>query len=109
VTLRSGGALVLLALIVLVSACSTYSAYRKCGLHGCPGDAQITAEVSALFDRHPELGPPNQIYVQTVDRVVYLSGEVATGLQRDTAESLARQAQGARRIVDIVSLEYNGR
>jgi osmotically-inducible protein OsmY len=104
------GALACVAVLThLLSACSAYSAYRKCGYAGCPGDTQITAEVRTLLDRHADLGPPNRIYVHTIDRVVYLSGEVATDLQRETAESLAHEAGGARRVVDIVSLEYNGR
>jgi osmotically-inducible protein OsmY len=63
----------------------------------------------AALAAHPELGPPNEIYVRTLDRVVYLSGQLATDLQRETAEALARRAAGARRVVDIISLEYNGR
>ena len=41
---------------------------QKCGL-GCPGDAQITAKVEALFNQHPEVG--TEVSVQTLDRVVY--------------------------------------
>jgi osmotically-inducible protein OsmY len=92
-----------------LSGCAVYSVYHKCGYHGCPGDAKITAEVHALLNEHRELGPPNQIYVQTLDRVVYLSGQVATELQRDTADSLALRAAGARGVNDIMGVEYNGR
>jgi len=99
----------LIILTNLLCGCAVYSAYSKCGYHGCPEDAKITAEVHALLSQHPELGPPNQVYVQTLDRVVYLSGEVATELQRDTADSLALQAAGARRVNDIIGVEYNGR
>ena len=99
----------LIILTNLLCGCAVYGVYHKCGYHGCPGDAKITAEVHALLNQHPELGPPNQVYVQTLDRVVYLSGEVATELQRDTADSLARQAAGARRVNDIIGVEYNGR
>jgi osmotically-inducible protein OsmY len=89
--------------------CAEYGAYRKCGSGGCPGDAQLTAEVRQLLNQHPESRPPNQVYVQTLDRVVYLSGQVATELQRDTAESAAREARDARRVVDIIALTYAGR
>jgi osmotically-inducible protein OsmY len=41
--------------------------------------------------------------------VVYLSGEVATELQRSIAECVATQAQGVRRVVDTISITYEGR
>jgi osmotically-inducible protein OsmY len=44
-----------------------------------------------------------------VDGVVYLNGEVATELQRDTATALAREVPGARQVVDMIALEYQGR
>ena len=62
-----------------------------------------------LLQQHPVLAAPNQVYVQTLDRVVYLSGQVATDLQRDTAESAARKAAGAQRVVDSIALPYTGR
>jgi osmotically-inducible protein OsmY len=102
-----------LALAVIQAAalcgCAAYDAYRKCGFHGCPGDASIAAEVRALLDQHPALGPPNLVYVQTLDRVVYLSGQVATDLQRSIADSTAREAPGVREVVNTIALPYNGR
>jgi osmotically-inducible protein OsmY len=107
------GRLELAAFLIILthglSGCAAFETYRKCGLSGCPGDAQITAAVHALLGTHTELGPPNELYVQTLDGVVYLSGQLATGLQRDTAEALARRAPGARGVVDTIALEYNGR
>ena len=103
---------VVACLIILtdtLTGCGVYSAYRKCGSRGCPGDAKITAEVRALLNQHPALGPPNQVYVHTLDRVVYLTGQVATDLQRDTAESDAREATGASRVVNTIALTYTGR
>jgi osmotically-inducible protein OsmY len=101
-----------LALVVIHAAalcgCATYHAYRKCG-HGCPGDASLAAEVRALLDQHPALGPPNQVYVQSLDRVVYLTGQVATDLQRSIADSTARDVPGVRGVVDTIALGYNGR
>jgi osmotically-inducible protein OsmY len=91
------------------SGCAEYRACQKCGCRGCPGDAHITAQVRALLDEHTELKAPNQVYVRTLDGVVYLSGEVATDLQRETAEELAREAPGVRRVADLISLEYGGR
>jgi osmotically-inducible protein OsmY len=92
-----------------LAGCADYHAYQKCGYRGCPGDAAITAQVQAVLRQHPALGPPNIIYVRTVDGTVYLSGQVATGLQRDVAESLARNVPDARRVVDGLALPYEGR
>ena len=78
-------AVLTLSLSLGLPGCSAYQAYRKCGWHGCAGDAQITQEVQSMFAEHTELGPPNHLYVQTSDGVVFLSGKVATDLQRATA------------------------
>jgi len=91
-------------LIGALGGCSTYSAYRKCGFGGCPGDAAISAEVRGLFKQHPALEPPNLLYVQTVDHVVYLSGVLNTDLERQTAESVALEAPGVARIVDSIGV-----
>jgi osmotically-inducible protein OsmY len=98
-----------LALAVLLSGCAEYRAYRKCGHAGCSGDAQLTREVQGLLRERPALGPPNQVYVTTLDRVVYLSGQVATDLQRESAESAAFEAPGVHHVVDIIGLTYSGR
>jgi osmotically-inducible protein OsmY len=99
----------LLALLTVLPGCAAYQAFHSCGLHGCPGDQKIDVEVRTLLAQHPALGPPNQLYVQTLQGVVYLSGEVATGLQRDTAVEVARQAPGVSRVVDTIALSYSGR
>lgn len=106
--LVAGGA-ALLGLAYLLNGCTTYQAYRKCGLHGCPGDAPLAADVRSAIAEHPSLGPPNQVYVTSINGVVYLSGEVATELQRSIAECAATQAQGVRRVVDTISITYEGR
>jgi osmotically-inducible protein OsmY len=103
---------VVACLIILtdtLTGCSAYNAYRKCGSAGCPGDAKITTEVRALLNQHPALGPPNQIYVQTLDGVVYLTGQVATDLQRDSAEAVAHEAPDVSRIMNTIALTYAGR
>jgi len=50
--------------------------------------------------QHRDLAPPDQVYVQTFDGVVYLSGNVLTAMQRDTAETLARETTGVTGLVD---------
>lgn len=102
----------LLSLVIAVTGglpgCATLQTLSKCGA-GCPGDARISAAVRARLGQHTELLAPNRVYVSTLDGVVYLSGEVATDLQRDTAEAVARETPGVPRVVDTISLEYNGR
>jgi osmotically-inducible protein OsmY len=105
--------LCVLAFVIILAGtlpgCAGYSAYRKCGSGGCPGDARITAEVRALLNQHPALRPPNQVYAQTLDGVVYLTGQVATDLQRDTAESATHEATGVSRVINTIALTYAGR
>jgi osmotically-inducible protein OsmY len=88
--------------LILAGALSGCATNGKCESGGCTGDTKITTNVQALLDRHPELGPPNSITVQTRARVVYLYGEASTSLERDTAESLAAGTPGVARVVNSV-------
>jgi osmotically-inducible protein OsmY len=90
--------------LVLTGALPGCAAYKKCGFSGCPGDAEITAEVRALFAQHPVLEPPNLLEVQTLDHVVYLNGVVDTDTQRLMAESVAHQAKGVTKVVNSIGL-----
>jgi len=98
----------LCALLVL-SGCSLYQDLRDCGWRGCPGDAPVTAAVQELLNQHVELQAPNHVYVQTLKHVVYLSGQVATDLQRQIAQSVALQAKGVHRVVNTIAVSYEGR
>jgi osmotically-inducible protein OsmY len=100
---------VLVLAVILTGALPGCAVYRKCGFAGCAGDSKITADVRARFTQHPALEPPNLIHVQTLDRVVYLSGQVDTELQRATAESVARQAADVKQVVNSINLGYEGR
>jgi osmotically-inducible protein OsmY len=106
-TLKQSGALVLAA--CLACALAACAPFEKCGFAGCPGDAQITADVRALFDRHPELGPSGLLNVQTLDGVVYLYGVVDTDLVREEAESIASQARGVKKVVNSLGENNGGR
>jgi osmotically-inducible protein OsmY len=94
--------LMTLGLIVsgVLSGCATF---EKCGFKGCPGDAQITAQVKALFDKHPELG--TSIDVQTRDHVVYLYGLVDSPVGPEVAESVALGAPGVTRVVSSIAYQ----
>jgi hypothetical protein len=67
-------------------------------------DQRITADVEARFKQHGELEAPDLIDVQTTNRVVYLNGTVSAGLQREYAESIAKQAPGVKEVIDSISV-----
>jgi osmotically-inducible protein OsmY len=99
---------VISAAILAGSLCGC-AAYRKCGFTGCPGDAKITAEVSALFNQYPALEPPNLPSVQTLDHVVYLTGQVNTDTERDLAKAVALRVTGVRQVINSINVSYQGR
>jgi osmotically-inducible protein OsmY len=89
-----------LVLTGILPGCTTFS---KCGFSGCAGDADITAQVRVLLAQHA-LQPPNLIQVQTLDRVVYLSGLVNSDSERLTAQSVALEAPGVSKVVNSIGL-----
>jgi len=93
--------------VVLTGALSACAVYKKCGFAGCPGDGAITAAVQTEFDRHAVLEPPNLLHVQTLDHVVYLSGLVDTDLERQIAESVAREVPGVVKVVNSIGISGN--
>ncbi len=99
------------AVLALVLACALpgCAVFGKCGFGGCPGDAQITTDVRALFDQHPGIGSPGAVSVQTLDGVVYLNGIVDTDLMREEAESLARQAPHVKKVVNSIGVLNAGK
>ncbi len=95
--------LALATALIFAGALQGCATYDKCGLEGCAGDANVTSNVRTLIDEHPELGS-NSIDVQTLDHVVYLNGEVSTGMDSRTAESVALSAAGVTRVVNLISV-----
>jgi osmotically-inducible protein OsmY len=92
--------------IVLATASVAAVAHGKCESSGCSGDATITTKVQTLLDRHSDLGAPSSISVRTRAGVVYLNGEVSTGLERESAESLAEKTPGVVRVVDSIFVSH---
>ena len=95
--------------VILTGALPACAVYRKCGFHGCPGDANISAGVRAQIDLHPALGAPNSVRVQTLDHVVYLTGQVDNEVERSVAESAALTVAGVTRVVNSINLSFQGR
>jgi osmotically-inducible protein OsmY len=92
--------------IALATASAAAVAHGKCEFNGCSGDAEITTKVQTVLDRHPDLGTPRSITVQTRAGVVYLYGEVSTGLERESAESLTEKTPGVVRVVDSIFVSH---
>jgi osmotically-inducible protein OsmY len=91
----------ILALTGALAGCATD---RSSG--GKMMDVKITADVQAVINQHSDLGPPNAVRVQTLDHVVYLSGEVSDGNMKQTAESIALQSPGVTRVVNNISVAH---
>jgi osmotically-inducible protein OsmY len=97
------------ALAFTLGALSACAVYEKCGFKGCPGDAQISAEVNALLALHPGVGSPGAVSVQTLDGVVYLYGVVDTDLMRQEAQEIALQAAHVKKVVNSLGVQNAGK
>jgi osmotically-inducible protein OsmY len=110
--MRNGNPVVLVLILLLAGAlplAGCVSSSSQCTSEQCRNDAKITAAVQAKLKEYRELGSPNTVYVQTRDGVVYLTGQVATDLQKQTAENVAGQVPGVARVVNSIALTYAGR
>jgi osmotically-inducible protein OsmY len=77
-----------------------------CATQMVPGDAKITANVQTRFNQHPDLEGVNSINVQTLNHVVYLSGEVSEGNMSESAEVIALKVPGVTRVVNNISVSH---
>lgn len=93
---------VLTAIASSLCACALPANYRKCGLSECPGDAEVSRQVMDALRQHRDL-PIGDIYVQTVDHVVYLHGLIDTDRQRYIVIDVARQIHGVLGVVDSLA------
>ena len=88
------------ALVLMVATgLSGVATAGTCG--ACGDDAQIKASIEDSFQRGPYLGA---IQVQTFKHVVYLSGEVSTGLMSRTAAEIAHGTPSVERVVNTISV-----
>jgi osmotically-inducible protein OsmY len=92
-------------LLCALAGCATTG---KCGGRECPEDAAIRADVEARLNQHPELRPPNMVYVMVRDHSVTLSGQVSNEYAQRLAASVAREAPGVTKVVNLVALTYSG-
>jgi osmotically-inducible protein OsmY len=103
---KSAALLASYLLLMQLSACTTYDAYRKCGFSGCPGDREIAAQVVTAIHTTPGISYWD-IQVQSLDHVVYLSGLVDTDPERITVEQVAAQASGGKKVIDSIAVRGN--
>jgi osmotically-inducible protein OsmY len=89
-----------------LSGCATYD---KCGFNGCAPDRQITSAVQGVIHHYPSLEGTNSVRVQTLNHVVYLYGQVDTEQESWTAQQAALSVPGVDRVVNSISLGYQGR
>jgi osmotically-inducible protein OsmY len=107
--MRNGNPLVLALILLPVAALHGCVSSSQCTSAECQGDAKTTAAVKEHLKAYRELGPPNMVYVETRGGVVYLTGQVTSELQRDTAERVAQTTPGVSQVVNSISLSYSGR
>jgi osmotically-inducible protein OsmY len=65
-------------------------------------DQETTSRVRMALAKHPDLGV--QYIVSTRHGVVYLDGIFATGLMKRTAEALAMDVSGVKRVIDLAGI-----
>ncbi len=96
-------------MVVFAAGLGGCAVFPKCSPENCAIDAQINADVSALFSQHPELGAPAALHIQTINGVVYLSGPVDTEFEVRNAEALARQVVNVKDVENNLYPRSNGR
>jgi osmotically-inducible protein OsmY len=91
-----------------ISACTSLvalgglSLLAGCAIDRTKEDDRLTSNVQSMLNEHPEIG--NEVSVQTVNHVVYLSGFVSAGEMRTVAESVANGTPGVSRVVDTIAV-----
>lgn len=98
------GLYALIIVLPLPGVLAGCAAERKCGWDSCAGDKQITANVQTQLNRHADLEGVSSINVQTLDHVVFLSGEVSDGLVKEADESIARKSPGVSRVENTIAV-----
>ena len=95
----------LISALFFPGALAGWATYSTCGFSGCPDDAKITANVEAELGKHSELEAPDRVHVQTLNHVVYLTGDVSSGLQSRIAASVATRVKGVSHVENSISVD----
>lgn len=94
---------------VFIGASSGCAVFEKCSPENCSTDAQINKEAGELLNQHRELGPPGTVRVQTVNGVVYMTGQVDSDFEIRNAEALVRQIANVKDVSNNLYPRSNGR
>jgi osmotically-inducible protein OsmY len=78
-----------------------------CSTADCSGDGKISAAVKTQLNKENALKIDN-IRVQTINHVVYLSGQVDTQRERFDAMSIAAHVAGVAKVVDNLGVSGRG-
>jgi osmotically-inducible protein OsmY len=96
-------------LLIFAMSLTGCAVFQKCSPENCASDKEINAQVKELFSEHPELGPPADVHIQTINGVVYLSGPVDTEFEMRHAEALARQIPNVKDVENNLYPRGNSR
>jgi len=66
------------------------------------GDKDITSRVEMHLSNHPDLGTTYSVH--TRHGVVFIDGIFTTGLMKSTAEALAQEVSGVKKVVDSAGI-----
>jgi osmotically-inducible protein OsmY len=66
------------------------------------GDKDITSRVEMHLSNHPDLGTTYSVH--TRHGVVFIDGIFTTGLMKATAEALAQEVGGVKKVVDLAGI-----
>jgi osmotically-inducible protein OsmY len=94
---------VILTIAGALGGCATF---EKCDSAACRDDAAITTNVQSQLNQSADLGAPNSIRVQTIDHVVYLTGQVDGGLEKRTAAAQVQEVPGVAQVVNNIAVVH---
>jgi osmotically-inducible protein OsmY len=94
----------LAAIFTLAGALAGCATFGKCDAASCRDDAAITSNVRTQLNQYADLGAPNSIGVQTIDHVVYLNGQVDTGLEMRAVTSEVEDLPGVTQVVNDIAV-----
>jgi osmotically-inducible protein OsmY len=66
------------------------------------GDKDITSRVETRLGNYPDLGTTYSVH--TRHGVVFIDGIFTTGLMKATAEELAQEVSGVKKVVDLAGI-----
>jgi osmotically-inducible protein OsmY len=91
-------------ILTIAGALGGCATFEKCDSASCRDDAAITTKAQAQLNQSADLGSPNSIRVQTIDHVVYLTGQVDGGLEKRTAASEIQEVPGVAQVVNNIAV-----